>query len=228
MNILSLLFPRRCLGCGKLGQYFCRECKLKIQPCEGQICPVCERPAIGGVTHPRCQTRYALDGLTSFWPYQGLVKKAIKELKYRFITDLASELVSLTETTSMPPDMERGGVKNRILAPVPLHQKRQNWRGFNQAEILGKLFVGKLDAKFISDLLRRKRYTKPQVELRGDERKENIKDAFVINPKYQLLIPKIDIYVFDDVWTTGATLRTCGAVLKKAGVKWVWGLTLAR
>ncbi|MCL4382249.1 MAG: double zinc ribbon domain-containing protein [Patescibacteria group bacterium] len=222
MNLLlNLLFPRRCLGCGKLGQYFCRQCATKIQKCEGQICPICERAAIGGATHPRCQTRYALDGLTSFWSYQGLAKKAIKELKYRLVSDLASELIDLAPLKEMK-------LQNPSLVPVPLHSQRENWRGFSQTELLGKFVGAKTGLKMVSDLLIKTKNTKPQVEFTKKDRLKNIQDAFVINPKYQLLIPKIYIYVFDDVWTTGATLRTCGAVLKKAGAKWVWGLTLAR
>lgn len=222
MNLLlNLLFPRRCLGCGKLGKYFCRQCRIKIQPCEGQICPICERPAIGGATHPRCQTRYALDGLTSFWPYQGLVKKAIKELKYRLVSDLASELISLTPLKDMK-------LQNQSLIAVPLHVKRENWRGFNQTDLLGKMIAQNLTLPFISDFLVRIKNTEPQITLSGKQRQENIRGAFSFNHNSEFIIHNSSILLFDDVWTTGATLRTCGAVLKKAGAKWVWGLTLAR
>jgi len=256
--LLSFLFPRRCVSCGKIGDYFCKQCLSSIQIIETQVCPVCERPSIGGATHPGCKTKYSLDGLTSFFVYDGPIKKAIKLLKYKFVTDLAKDLVSFSLKRS---DLLGGQTSERnpekiVLTPVPLHWLRLNWRGFNQSELLGKMISARLGARFIPDLLIRKKFTKPQVELKGRERKENIAGAFSINPCYlkvnqpvtqvdlqspeairfspnqrqskaKMVLPS-HIIIFDDVWTTGATLRTCGNLLKRAGVKMVWGLTLAR
>ena len=230
MNILDLLFPRRCVSCGRIGKYICVRCSSIIQIIElnQQVCPVCERPAVNGVTHPKCQTAYSLDGLTSFFVYDGPIKKAIKKLKYKFVRDLVSELISLaflkgSTLYKVEPWQET------ILTPVPLHWRRMAWRGFNQSEVLGKLIAQKLNIQFVSDLLIRKKYTQPQVKLKGKERKENIQGAFIINPHYpKLAISHWELIIFDDVWTTGATLKTCGKVLKEAGAKKVWGMTLAR
>lgn len=233
--LLAFLFPRRCVSCGKIGKYLCRPCGKMVQTIKLQVCPVCERPAIGGLTHPGCQTRYSLDGLSSFFIYDGPMKKAIKQLKYQFVTDLAEELIDLMPQNRVALYKWR---REAILTPVPLHFWRQNWRGFNQAEVLGKMISDKLGIKFIPDLLLRKKYTQPQVELKGEERKENILNAFRLNPRYisvnqraadSILVSEHHrLIIFDDVWTTGATLRTCGRVLKEAGAKEVWGLTLAR
>ncbi|MFH0863755.1 MAG: ComF family protein [Candidatus Gottesmanbacteria bacterium] len=266
--LLNLLFPKRCISCGKFGKYICVKCRKKIKPINFQVCPACERPAIGGATHPKCQSKYSLDGLTSFFIYDGPIRKAIKELKYRLVTDLARELVSLTEDAgdeffqtaiqkqtaevgtkifygtkpARIPTMSRfrsskilclpavwvNDANNLILVPVPLHWRRENWRGFNQSEVLGKILAQKLDVKFIPDLLIRKKFTQPQVELKGDERQKNIQNAFTLNHNSSFIIHNSNIIVFDDVWTTGSTLRSCGRVLKEAGVKKVWGMTLAR
>lgn len=226
MNILDLLFPRRCVNCGKPGKYFCHKCLSIIQIIKLQVCPVCEKPAIGGLTHPGCQTRYSLDGLTSFFVYNGPIKKAIKQLKYQFVTDLAEELVSLGGLTFKEVKLPKGAV----LTSVPLHPSRRRWRGFNQSELLGRLIAENLGLAFAPDLLMRVKNTRPQVELDKRYRHQNIKGAFRINRNHnsKLLILNSEFFLFDDVWTTGATLRTGGAVLKKAGAKKVLGLTLAR
>jgi len=224
--LLNFLFPRRCVSCGKLGYYICSRCQLKIHPIKTLVCPVCERASIDGATHPGCKTKYSLDGLVSIWVYDGAVKKAIKELKYRFVTDLADELISLIDTTLIYRYMRTGDF---IITPVPLHWRRQHWRGFNQAEILGRMIAEKFGIKLVPDLLVRKKSTRPQVELRGKERRENIANVFAINPRFSKIHNLTsNILLFDDVWTTGATLRTCGNILKRAGAKMVWGLTLAR
>ena len=229
MNLLDLLFPPRCVSCGRPGQYLCPKCLPKIKIIEHQVCPVCERPAIDGATHPGCRTKYSLDGLTSFFVYDGPIKKAIKKLKYKFVTDLARELTSLAFLKGSTLYKVEPWQETR-LTPVPLHWRRLNWRGFNQSEVLGKLMSAKLNTRFSPDLLIRKKYTQPQVKLKGKERKENIQGAFIINPRYRqkLEISHWELVIFDDVWTTGATLKTCGKVLKEAGAKKVWGMTLAR
>jgi len=76
--------------------------------------------------------------------------------------------------------------------------------------------------------LERVKKTKTQVGLTQTERQENIKDAFVL--KKQVVLPfknQKQVFLVDDVSTSGATLREAAKVLKKAGVAKVWGITLA-
>lgn len=143
------------------------------------------------------------------------------KLKYNFVSDLTDELVDLAVNF-----LQEDFFQARVLVPIPLHWYRKNWRGFNQAEILGKEIALKLKIDFCPDLLLRTRSTKPQVKLKGKERKKNVRGAFKLNPKYRIL--DTEYLLFDDVWTTGATMKECARVLKKAGVKKVFGLTLAR
>jgi predicted amidophosphoribosyltransferase len=96
MSFLDWFFPRHCLGCGHEDHYFCPACREEIQPLAVQICPVCQKPAFQGQTHPYCRSRDSLDGLISCFLYKGMIKKAIGKLKYHFLTDLAEELVELT------------------------------------------------------------------------------------------------------------------------------------
>jgi len=79
-----------------------------------------------------------------------------------------------------------------------------------------------------TDILLRHKHTKPQTDLKGKERKVNIRGAFKINSNCKLSILNSKLILFDDVWTTGSTLRECGKVLKRIGVKEAWGLTLTR
>ncbi len=221
----DLLFPRRCLGCGQSGQYFCEDCLKKIKLVGKQVCPVCKRSAINGKTHSRCQTRYSLDGLISIFVYQGMIRQAISKLKYKFATDLAEELIALSIKRLL------SGFKPktfRIIIPIPLHSRRQRWRGFNQAELLGGMLAEKFDWLVRTDVLVRYRHTKPQMGLKGKERKRNIKGVFKTNPEFKINNLKSEVLLFDDVWTTGSTLREAGQMLKRAGVKEIWGLTIAR
>jgi ComF family protein len=119
--------------------------------------------------------------------------------------------------------------KQALLVPVPLHPKRERWRGFNQSEKLGRIIGRYMGWKVISNLLIRTKLTRPQVELSGDERRKNLKGVFVINPKISIPLSAYNtpVILFDDVITTGATVKEAGKVLKRIGFKNVWGLSVA-
>lgn len=220
MHLLDLLFPRRCLTCWRFGRYFCERCSATIRIIEPRetICPVCERPAIGGMTHPRCTGRYSLDGLTSFFHYDGIIMEAVKTFKYRLVTDIAQEFVSLVPAAD---------IVDGVLVPVPLHPLRFRDRGFNQAEVLGKLLADRLHIPMRTDILRRVKKTPPQVEMKErNERLKNMKNVFsILHSSFSTLH---SVVLFDDVFTTGATMRAAGETFKRAGAEFVWAVTMAR
>jgi len=223
MSFLDWFFPRHCLGCGQEGHYFCPVCREEIQPLAIQICPVCQKPAIHGQTHSYCRSRDSLDGLISCFLYEGIIKKAIGKLKYHFLTALTEELVEL-----MILFCPLSRFENQILVPVPLHPRRERWRGFNQSELLGRKLANHFGWPVKTDILSRQRYTQPQMSLKGKERKVSIIKAFKVNPHLPDSTFNLPLIVFDDVWTTGSTLKEAGKVLKMAGFKNVWGLTICR
>ncbi len=192
------------------------------------ICPVCEHPAMFGRTHPGCRTRFTVDGLTSFFHYDGVIKKAVKALKYRFVSDVAAEFVSLIQETSLSESLCLKLV-HPIFSPIPLHKMRMHQRGFNQAEILGKLVADRLQIPIYTDILLRTRETKPQVEMKNkDDRLKNMHGVFALNVKGKIDVRNKNVLLFDDVFTTGATMRAAAGVLKHSGAKRVWAVTMAR
>jgi len=186
------------------------------------ICPVCERPAIDGATHPKCRTRYSPDGLTGFFRYKGVMRTAVKTLKYRLVSDLAPELVSLIPDAACD-SLRR--VSSAVIVPIPLHASRLRSRGFNQAQLLGALLSARLHIPIRTDMLRRTKPTAPQAGLvKRQERLANTRDAFAVVKKNGIT----HVFLIDDVFTTGATLRSAASVLKRAGVHTVWGIVIAR
>lgn len=225
MRLLDFFFPPRCGGCGRVGKYICYSCQKTMQLRE-LLCPECDRPAIDGMTHPGCLKPWGLDGLINVFRYTGVVKKVIKAIKYRFVSDMAEELVksvSLTRYQSL-----RAINPDTRLYPIPLHQDRLRWRGFNQAEKLGVLLAEKLRIKMIEGLLIRKAKRAPQADI--SHRADRIKNAqglFSSSPNLQVSNSP-NLLLFDDVWTTGATMKEAAKVLKRSGVEKVWGMTIAR
>jgi competence protein ComFC len=225
--ILDLLFPKTCLGCGRPGNYICSECVAKVRLAQ-PICAYCERASIDGLTHTRCQKQLGLDGLISIWEYEGVIRKAILALKYKYATEIAQILKELVVDRLKSPDIRFLIPDSSCLIPIPLHWHRQNVRGFNQSIEIGKSISLVMNWKFLPDLLIKKQQTISQAELSGEDRRQNLKGVFSLNPNYLLNPAPYTLILFDDVFTTGSTLREAAKVLKRAGVQKVWGLTIAR
>ncbi|MFZ5932739.1 MAG: ComF family protein [Patescibacteria group bacterium] len=222
MGLTDLIFPKKCFGCGKEGVYLCSACLSELER-PIPICPVCQRLCPTGFTHQRCQGEYLLDGLTSIWPYAGSMRKALLAIKYKFAFEVAKEL---GETSCEFIKKEKFFPSSPVLVPVPLHRLRKNWRGFNQVEEIGRVIAKNMGWCFMPDLLIRTEMGTPQTELKRKERLKRVKGVFAVNPNYR--IQKSQYLLFDDVWTTGATLKEAAKTLKLAGARQIWGLTLAR
>ena len=235
--LFDLFFPKKCIGCGKNGSYLCDSCFSKIDIASNNYCFICERPSINGILCPICRKKTNLDRLIWVNSYSNpLIENLIKAFKYKYVEELAIPLSKLLikglENNSGIPN-----VNNTIIVPIPLHKKRIRERGFNQAELLAKHVANYFSIPLENKLLKRVFYTTPQANLQNHiDRKENIKNAFGINPKFvekykNLATEKIKgktAILIDDVATTGATLSEAAKILKKAGIREVWGLVIAK
>jgi ComF family protein len=111
------------------------------------------------------------------------------------------------------------------VVPVPVHKNRLRQREFNQSALLARHLAKKLQIELILDCLVKIKDTLPQVGLRSRERNENIKRSFSVRNKD--LIAGKKVLLLDDVITTGATVRECSKVLKKAGAEGIYVIALA-
>ena len=186
---------------------------------------------MGGQTHPICRRKFGLDGLWSLGIYQDPLRAAIQQLKYKSVRELTEVLtdIIIEYWAKYQPfildQIKKDGGAGWVVIPVPLYWWRANDRGFNQSALIGQSLSKKLGLGYCEGL-KRIRYTKPQVKLKGKQRRANISGAFEITENCEL--KTVNCLLIDDVWTTGSTLRECCYVLKRAGAKKVWAITLAR
>ena len=136
--------------------------------------------------------------------------------------------------------------KDAVLVPVPVHPARLRSRGFNQA---GELAVrlGRLTGLLVNErLLVRTRKTAPQKELGPDERLRNLRHAFAVAAEFRWepapgkpdsrnlpgwaagTAPELPqtVILIDDIYTTGSTIEACTRVLKAAGVRQVYFVSI--
>ncbi len=221
MDLLGFLFPKKCIGCGELGSYLCPDCINTFSPLFNLYCPACRRPSLYGHTHPRCKVHCSLDGLISCYAYAGLMPKIVTKFKYVFVKDLADTLTELILSKADHPQLF---LHSWTIVPIPLHISRKKWRGFNQAEVIAERLALGWGWEYQNRLLVRHKKTNPQMKLTGAIRRQNLSQAFSVTAKH---VPK-QILLIDDVATTCSTLNECAKVLRRAGAKEVWGLTLAQ
>lgn len=217
--LIDFFFPKKCVGCGKFGKDLCNKCFRELSIAD-QICPECGEESQMGWTHQRCKKETGMDGLIVIYDYRDeRVKAVIDGVKFDFNKRLIKSALKNFRFET--------GEKFDFLVPVPLHYYRENWRGFNQAEEIAKV-VGQKTGMEVCGVLKRNRKTKQQsLILDKKMRIKNVRGAFEVGSKDRKFLKGKKVLLIDDVFTSGADMRECTKVLKKAGVELVWGLALA-
>lgn len=205
----------------------CPACEEAITWVASPLCPCCGRVYSLGEERDHlcgpCQTDpppFGRARAAVLYEEEGPSGQAIKRFKYSRRLDM---LPVMQEWLRRPLCLELVREAD-LVAPVPLHPSRLRHRGFNQSLLLAQAFP---DAPLERELLTRVRPTPPQTSLKtSKERRENVKGAFAV-PRADLVKGK-RVVLIDDVFTTGATVKECAKVLRKAGAQQVDILTVAR
>jgi ComF family protein len=210
-TLLDWIFPPKCGGCGKAGQWLCADCRSQIHYVKLRVNE--EHP-------PYPWGDAAVQRMCSVAWHEEPLRSAIHNFKYRgqkaLRKPLAELLVEHWRTLQMPVD---------LIVAVPLHPKREKERGYNQSQLLADEFSRSTGIPAAHNGLRRVRHTLPQVSLNMQQRWQNVNDAFQGDPK---ALADKRILLIDDVCTTGATLEACGRAALAAGAQSVWAITVAR
>ena len=104
-----------------------------------------------------------------------------------------------------------------VVCPVPMPRRRRWRRGFNQAQLM----AGALAARRgwpVLDLLHRRRHRRPQAGLSPTERLANARGSFAVK---SIDLSGWEVWLVDDLKTTGATLGACARLLQRAGADYV-------
>jgi len=195
--LVDELFPRFCLGCSKEGETACLDCLRAMQ----------QEPTWQDLDGLRVWSAYAYNSCD--------IDRYIQAWKYRGAQDFIESWLEQIPWPEMRVD---------LIMAVPLHKRRLLERGFNQADIIAEHLSKHINIP-VSTGMRRVRATKAQAKCNGEERRINLKDAFIADPG---VVKGKRVVLIDDVVTTGSTLLACGQALKQAGATETACICLAR
>ena len=200
MILWNLLFPRKCVLCGRL-----------LNSRETDLCHPCR------VDSPECpvrkQKRSFLDSWVAIWYYKGYIRSSILRYKFRgarSYADVYGRLLAMKLAAEYPDGFD-------LLTWVPISFRRKWARGYDQVELLARSVGRELGMKPVR-CLRKIRHNRPQAGISGEaQRRANVLGVYRVAGKTDLRGKRV--LLLDDVITTGATAGECARVLLTAGAK---------
>lgn len=220
--VLDLVFPPRCAACQRVGAVLCDDCLSRVRPVPLPICTRCGRPNQVAAPCVDCRSDlHAVGAIRAVGTYSQPLSTAIHQFKYRGRRELGAPLGAM-----MAGYWLDRRVTVDLAIPVPLHERRRQERGFNQARLLAEEFSLRTGLPLLaSGVLRRHQDTGQQALLDAAERRTNVAGAFSWHGPQ---LGGLKVLLIDDVITSGSTVEACGRVLRAAGAGKVWALTVAR
>ncbi len=188
----------------------CENCQGFLKPIR-EGCNYCARPLIASnfsICGHCIKKKPAFDGAYIAYHFEEPLRSLLHEFKYKEALYLRSFLARL-----MLDALKGQPLETECLIPVPLHPRRLQQRGFNQAGELAKLLGSHLNIPCELNICKKIIHTLPQAQLDKQQRHHNLHEAFQIKPtSYQR------VTLVDDLLTTGNTLNALAKALKKQGV----------
>lgn len=236
--VLSLLFPRRCLGCGGAlpgglvrgagsahggSAALCVDCRASVVVARSFFCAACGARRFGANAPCHPDFPYLLAAASQY--ENPALQSLVQALKFRYARRAAEPLSSIIRDYLDAIGPFCGDFAGFTVMPIPLSRRRLRARGFNQADLIARPIAMRLGLPLDTMSLVRIRHTKPQTETRNAfERRENLRDCFAVRRP----LGYANILLVDDVTTTGTTFLEAARTLKRSGAGKIIALAALR
>ncbi|MDF1678647.1 MAG: ComF family protein [Legionellaceae bacterium] len=177
----------------------CRQCATPLPDTNLTLCGQC-------IKHPP-----PIDVVVAPYRFEEPLRTLLHLFKYHEALHLSHFLAEKIRAAAAPITKAK-----TCLIPVPLHPKKLQKRGFNQAAVLTQHLSKTCGLPALLHHIKKIKNTPPQAALEAKSRQKNIKDSFNVPS-----IPYSHVILVDDLITTGSTANELARALKLKGVKTV-------
>ena len=211
-RVRALFFPHRCFICDKVLPYpetVCAACEAKIidyGAITGAVCDIC------GLKVKECNCRAGRFYDKAVFPlfFTDDVRKSLHRLKFRDRTDTVPQFARAICDTLNARDLTE---EIDLLTFIPMEEKKQRKRGYNQAELLCRE-IGKLTGIPALPLLYQYRNTETQHDIEDYRlRTGNVLGVYEPVKEQLQAIQGKTVLLVDDILTSGATLNEAAKTL---------------
>ena len=203
----ELLFPRKCILCGKV---------LTMK--ETDLCHGCRSDEPEYEAENR--TIPDIVAVTAVWYYEGAVRDSLLRFKFHHKPGYAE---GYGRMLAMRVVREIHGID--LITWVPVSARRKRERGYDQSELLARTVSRELGIG-TEPMLRKHRHNRAQSGISdAAQRRENVRGVYHVTD--ERLVKGKRILLLDDIVTTGATAGECARMLLDAGARSVALATVA-
>lgn len=232
--VLNFLFPKICIICGKANQnYICSTCEKRFEKYKKFNIIDNQKLIIDKIGIPNInliQKFYLVGGQKIYWEkmmycfsYKSIVRKFMLQYKFSDKSYLAEffsyEILKNKKVYEILKSYD-------IIIPVPMDKVKKLRRGYNQTELITNIISKTKIIESDNNILEKVKLTKTQSTLEKRERKSNVENSYAV--KCSDKVKNKNIVLFDDIYTTGATVNEISKKLKEAGAKSILVFVIAK
>lgn len=210
-KLLNIIYPPVCGFCNTINENFlCDNCKAKIDTLKiSQI--------------QKFSDNFYYNEHFYVFKYEDEIRKYI--IKYKF-NDSSYLYKTFSQILITDSTFNKFISKYDCILSVPIHKKRLSSRGYNQSELIAKDIAHLIHKDYYNNVLIKSKNIVAQSTLDKESRMCNVQDAFSINNTNNII--NKNAVIFDDIFTTGATVIECANLVKNAGANKIGIITLAK
>ncbi len=190
-------------------------CPLCQRSTPHELCQDCQRRILRCHLPEEARLQAGQPLVFAWGSYRGALKQAIAVLKYhnqpQVARPLAQQLGSSWLAGNPPAPL--------TVVPIPIHARKRQERGYNQADLLAKHFCEFTRQPLALEGLERSQETIAQFTLSPAEREQNLARAFSLGKAFCNQPPSTPVLLLDDIYTTGATARSAAQTLRRHGIR---------
>lgn len=237
-RVRDLLFPRKCVACGVLLDWYeapqghavlCLECLAKWEKEQEEPCGICGKPVIACACMTEEMEKAKCHAYRKLVYYRHATTDAVQNRVVFYLKRVRDAEAPAFLAERLLPALQSFREQSRtpkvVLTYVPRPQNAKLEHGVDQAERLARA-LSRLSGSPVKRLLLRNRGKhRQQKTLSATARVQNARESFCIAPK--TLLDGTAVILIDDVVTTGASASACVRLLRRAGAECVFVLSVA-